>query len=83
MNCSRHERRFRGRDARLPGVAAVDEAAGAVDRAVAPLGLTPARYAPVASLYGTQRAGERPSRRRRADHTGLEPLCVSTLARAR
>jgi hypothetical protein len=47
---------------------------------VAPLGLTHAQYAPVASLYGMQRAGERPSRRRLADHTGLEPLCVSKLA---
>ncbi|MBD0839899.1 MarR family winged helix-turn-helix transcriptional regulator [Streptomyces sp. TRM68416] len=54
----------------------------AVDRAVAPLGLTHAQYALVASLYGMQRAGERPSQRRLADHTGLEPLYVSKLARA-
>lgn len=54
----------------------------AVDRAVAPLGLTHAQYALVASLYGMQRSGERPSQRRLADHTGLEPLYVSKLARA-
>ncbi|MEU3252507.1 MarR family transcriptional regulator [Streptomyces sp. NPDC006997] len=54
----------------------------AVDRAVAPLGLTHAQYALVASLYGMRRSGERPSQRRLADHTGLEPLYVSKLARA-
>ncbi|WP_369275070.1 MarR family winged helix-turn-helix transcriptional regulator [Streptomyces sp. R11] len=54
----------------------------AVDRAVAPLGLTHAQYALVASLYGMQRHGERPSQRRLADHTGLEPLYVSKLARS-
>jgi DNA-binding MarR family transcriptional regulator len=53
----------------------------AVDRAVAPLGLTHAQYSLVASLYGMQRSGERPSQRRLADHTGLEPLYVSKLAR--
>ncbi|MEU2332352.1 MarR family transcriptional regulator [Streptomyces sp. NPDC006654] len=54
----------------------------AVDRAVAPLGLTHAQYAVLASLYGMGRTGERPSQRRLADHTGLEPLYVSKLARA-
>lgn len=54
----------------------------AVDRAVAPLGLTHAQYVLVASLHGMQRAGERPSQRRLADHTGLEALYVSKLARA-
>ncbi|MFE5792051.1 MarR family winged helix-turn-helix transcriptional regulator [Streptomyces sp. NPDC056503] len=54
----------------------------AVDRAVAPLGLTHAQYSVVASLYGMGRAGERPSQRRLADHTGLEALYVSKLARA-
>lgn len=54
----------------------------AVDRAVAPLGLTHAQYALVASLYGMHRTGERPSQRRLADHTGLEPLYVSKLARS-
>ncbi|MEV0222777.1 MarR family transcriptional regulator [Streptomyces sp. NPDC050704] len=54
----------------------------AVDRAVAPLGLTHAQYSLVASLYGMHRAGRRPSQRQLADHTGLEPLYVSKLARA-
>ncbi|MFC9945930.1 MarR family winged helix-turn-helix transcriptional regulator [Streptomyces pratensis] len=54
----------------------------AVDRALAPLGLTHAQYAVVASLHGMGRAGERPSQRRLADHTGLEALYVSKLARA-
>ncbi|MEZ0064448.1 DNA-binding MarR family transcriptional regulator [Streptacidiphilus sp. MAP12-20] len=53
----------------------------AVDRAVAPLGLTHAKYSLVSSLYGMQRAGRRPSQRELADHTGLEPLYVSKLAR--
>ncbi|PKT74567.1 MarR family transcriptional regulator [Streptomyces populi] len=54
----------------------------AVDRAVGPLGLTHAQYSLVASLYGMHRAGEHPSQRRLADHTGLEPLYVSKLARS-
>jgi MarR family transcriptional regulator, organic hydroperoxide resistance regulator len=54
----------------------------AVDRAVAPLGLTHAQYSLVASLHGMHRAGLRPSQRQLADHTGLEPLYVSKLARA-
>ena len=54
----------------------------AVDRAVAPLGLTHAQYSLLASLYGLQHAGLRPSQRQLADHTGLEPLYVSKLARA-
>ncbi|MFD9431972.1 MarR family winged helix-turn-helix transcriptional regulator [Streptomyces sp. NPDC060002] len=54
----------------------------AVDRAVAPLGLTHAQYVLAASLHGMQRNGERPSQRRLADHTGLEALYVSKLARA-
>ncbi|MFE6171446.1 MarR family winged helix-turn-helix transcriptional regulator [Streptomyces sp. NPDC056464] len=54
----------------------------AVDRAVTPLGLTHAQYALVASLYAMQRRGERPSQRRLADHTGLEALYVSKLARS-
>ncbi|MET7616802.1 MarR family transcriptional regulator [Streptomyces sp. NPDC005408] len=53
----------------------------AVDRAVAPLGLTHAQYSLVASLYGMQRSGLRPSQRQLADHTGLEALYVSKLAR--
>ena len=54
----------------------------AVDRAVAPLGLTHAQYSVLASLYGMVRAGERPSQRRLADHTGLEPIYISKLVRA-
>ncbi|WP_190038668.1 MarR family winged helix-turn-helix transcriptional regulator [Streptomyces fructofermentans] len=54
----------------------------AVDRAMAPLGLTHAQYSLVASLYGMHRTGTRPSQRQLADHTGLEPLYVSKLARA-
>jgi DNA-binding MarR family transcriptional regulator len=53
----------------------------AVDRAVAPLGLTHAQYSLLASLLGMQRTGLQPSQRRLADHTGLEPLYVSKLAR--
>lgn len=54
----------------------------AVDRAVGPLGLTHAQYALMASLYGMSRSGQQPSQRRLADHTGLEALYVSKLARA-
>ncbi|MFJ5775556.1 MarR family winged helix-turn-helix transcriptional regulator [Streptomyces sp. NPDC093094] len=54
----------------------------AVDRAVAPLGLTHAQYSVVASLHGMARTGERPSQRQLADRTGLEPLYVSKLARS-
>ncbi|MFC8505840.1 MarR family winged helix-turn-helix transcriptional regulator [Streptomyces sp. NPDC057411] len=54
----------------------------AVDRAVAPLGMTHAQYALMASLHGMARSGQRPSQRQLADHTGLEPLYVSKLARA-
>jgi len=54
----------------------------AVDRAVAQLGLTHAQYSLVATLFGMHRAGRRPSQRQLADHTGLEALYVSKLARA-
>ncbi|OEJ27881.1 MarR family transcriptional regulator [Streptomyces agglomeratus] len=54
----------------------------AVDRALAPLGLTHAQYSLLASLLGLERAGQRPSQRQLADHTGLEALYVSKLARA-
>jgi MarR family transcriptional regulator, organic hydroperoxide resistance regulator len=53
----------------------------AVDRAVAPLDLTHAQYSFLASLYGMQESGLRPSQRMLADHTGLEPLYISKLAR--
>ncbi|MER8184119.1 MarR family winged helix-turn-helix transcriptional regulator [Kitasatospora sp. NPDC094015] len=54
----------------------------AVDRALAPLGLTHAQYTLLASLHGMRRAGAGPSQRQLADHVGLEPLYVSKLARA-
>src|SRR5215468_8364647 len=54
----------------------------AVDRAVAPLGLTHAQYSVLASLYGLSRTGSRPSQRELADFTGLEPIFVSKLVRA-
>jgi DNA-binding MarR family transcriptional regulator len=54
----------------------------AVDRALAPLGLTHAQYVLLASLYGMERAGRRPTQRELAEHTGLEPLYTSKLARA-
>jgi DNA-binding MarR family transcriptional regulator len=53
----------------------------AVDRALAPLGLTHAHYAVLSSLFGMERAGSRPTQRELADHTGLETLYVSKLAR--
>ena len=54
----------------------------AVDRAVAPLGLTHAQYSVLASLYGLSRGGARPSQRELADFTGLDPIYVSKLIRA-
>ena len=54
----------------------------AVDRELAPLGLTHAQYTLLASLYGFSRGGARPSQRELADWTGLEPIFVSKLARA-
>ena len=54
----------------------------AVDRALAPLGLTHAQYALLGSLYGMHHDGVQPSQRALADHTGMEPLYVSKLARS-
>jgi DNA-binding MarR family transcriptional regulator len=54
----------------------------AVDRAVAPLGLTHAQYSVLASLYGMVLAGARPRQRELADQTGMEPIYVSKLVRA-
>jgi DNA-binding MarR family transcriptional regulator len=54
----------------------------AVDRAVAPLGLTHAQYVLLSSLAEMERDGQRPTQRELADHTGLEPLYTSKLARA-
>lgn len=53
----------------------------AVDRALAPLGLTHAQYVLLSSLLGMEEAGCRPGQRELADHTGLEALYVSKLAR--
>ncbi len=53
----------------------------AVDRALAPLGLTHAQYSLLGSLLSMERSGIRPSQRQLADYTGLEPLYVSKLAR--
>lgn len=54
----------------------------AVDRALAPLGLTHAQYVFLSSLSGLDRSGAIPSQRELADHTGLEALYVSKLARS-
>jgi DNA-binding MarR family transcriptional regulator len=55
----------------------------AVDRALAPLGLTHAQYAVLASLSALSAGGgPGPSQRELAEHTGLEPLYVSKLCRA-
>jgi DNA-binding MarR family transcriptional regulator len=54
----------------------------AVDRAVAPVGLTHAQYSLLASLRGLGVAGRTPSQRELADYTGLDAIYVSKLARA-
>ncbi|HET9141766.1 MarR family winged helix-turn-helix transcriptional regulator [Actinophytocola sp.] len=54
----------------------------AVERAVAPLGLTHAQYTLLASLTGLSHRGQRPSQRELADVTGLDQVYVSKLARA-
>ncbi|WP_042421155.1 MarR family winged helix-turn-helix transcriptional regulator [Streptacidiphilus anmyonensis] len=54
----------------------------AVDRALAPHGLTHAQYSLLGSLLGMQQSGRQPTQRELADHAGLEPLYVSKLARA-
>jgi MarR family transcriptional regulator, organic hydroperoxide resistance regulator len=53
----------------------------AVDRAVAPLGLTHAQYVALASLRGLTARGEKPSQRRLATWTGLGTIYVSKLVR--
>ncbi|MEO3814126.1 MarR family transcriptional regulator [Sphaerisporangium sp. B11E5] len=53
----------------------------AVDRALAPRGLTHSQYVVLASLYGMEGAETSPSQRELAGHTGLEALYVSKLAR--
>lgn len=54
----------------------------AVDRAVAPLGLTHAQYSVVSSLLGMERSGARPSQRELSDHTGIDQVYVSKLVSA-
>ncbi len=54
----------------------------AVDAAVAPLGLTHAQYSVLASLRGMTESGNYPSQRELSDHTGLDPIYISKLARA-
>jgi DNA-binding MarR family transcriptional regulator len=54
----------------------------ALDRALAPLGLTASRYAVLASLYGLSRAGAQPSQRELADFSGFDAMYVSKLMRA-
>jgi DNA-binding MarR family transcriptional regulator len=54
----------------------------AVDRALAPLGLTHADYALLASLYALSRDAAKPSQRELADFAGLEVMYVSKLVRA-
>jgi len=54
----------------------------AVDRALGPLGLTHAQYSLISSLLAMREDGLQPTQRELADHTGLEPLYVSRLARA-
>lgn len=53
-----------------------------VDRVLAPLDLTQAEYALLASLAGLSHAGRQPSQRELSDFSGLEPMYVSKLARA-
>src|SRR5258708_7391628 len=53
----------------------------ALDRALAPLGLTNAQYGLLAALKGLSRSGASPSQRQLADFAGLEPMYVSKLAR--
>lgn len=53
-----------------------------LDREIAPLGLTSAQYAVLASLYGLSQSGAQPSQRELADFSGLETMYVSKLVRA-
>jgi DNA-binding MarR family transcriptional regulator len=54
----------------------------ACDRALAPLGLTQAKYSLLTPLHSLTKADRRPSQRQLAEFTGLEPIYVSKLARA-
>src|SRR5919197_3462102 len=53
----------------------------ALDRELAPLGLTSAQYALLASLYGLTQGGGHPSQRELADFSGLDSMYVSKLVR--
>lgn len=53
-----------------------------LDHALAPLGLTAAQYAVLASLYAVATAGHTPRQRELADFSGLDPIHVSKLVRA-
>ena len=53
----------------------------AVDRTVAPHGLTHAQYSLLASLRGMTRSGGTPTQRELADQTGLDEIFVSKLLR--
>jgi DNA-binding MarR family transcriptional regulator len=54
----------------------------AVDRALAPVGLTHAQYSLLASLYGLSRSGTAPSQRQLADFAELDTVYVSKLIRS-
>ncbi|AUH44433.1 MarR family winged helix-turn-helix transcriptional regulator [Streptomyces sp. CMB-StM0423] len=54
----------------------------AIDRALAPLGLTSSQYGVLASLSAFSAGGARPRQRELADFIGLEPMHVSKLTRA-
>jgi DNA-binding MarR family transcriptional regulator len=54
----------------------------AVDRALLPLGLTHAQYVVLSSVLDLGTTGSRPTQRELADHTGLEVIYVSKLARS-
>ena len=53
----------------------------AVDRALAPVGITHAQYSLLATLYGMGRAGITPSQRELGERAGFEPMYVSKVAR--
>jgi DNA-binding MarR family transcriptional regulator len=54
----------------------------AMDRVLAPFGLTQAQYSVLAPLYSMSRSGLRPSQRELADLTGLDAVYISKLVRA-
>src|SRR4051794_897715 len=53
----------------------------AVDRRLAPLGLSHAQYAVLASLRGISNGKTLPSQKHLADHIGLEPMYISKIVR--